>query len=172
MPCPDDLTLDLWLADALPAAESARLTTHLTDCPSCQAAVEASRRADQALSAALALDAEELAYLEGLNLARQWRTAPQPAAWWHWLLFLGTLVSFAAWSVAGPLARPALDLMVRTGLGVVLARGLLETLARLVEAVLVLAASPLLVYSLPLLAILGLILLAWPRPTRMAPATA
>lgn len=172
MPCPDELALALWLAEALPAAEAAGLLEHLAHCPTCEASVLAIRSADQALSAALALDANELAYLECLNLVGPWRAAARPTAWWYWLVFLGSLASFAIWSMAGPLARPALDLVTRTSLGVVLARGLLETLARLVEAVRVLAASPLLGYSLPLLAVLGLILLAWPRPVRIAPTRA
>lgn len=172
MSCPDDLTLELWLAAALPADETDRVADHLADCPTCAAIVRATRRTDEALGAALALDADELAYLDSLDLVRPWRTTARPVAWWYWLVFLGALASFAAWSVAGPLARPALDLVTRTSLGVVLARGLLEGLARFGEALLVAAASPLLGYSLPLLALLGLALLAWPRPTRLAPIRA
>ena len=171
MPCPDRLRLDLWLADALPAAEAAGLADHLADCPTCQASILASRGIDRVLGAALALDAAELAYLESLNLARRWRAVP-PAVWWYWLIFLGALASFTIWSVAGPVARSVLELVTRTGLGVVLARGLIESLVRLGEAVFMLAVSPMLGYSLPLLALLGLILLAWPRPRRMVPTRA
>ena len=171
MSCPDRLTLDLWLADVLPAAEAAGPADHLADCPTCEASIQASRGMDRALGAALALDAAELDCLEGLNLARRWRAAP-PAVWWYWLVFLGALASFAIWSVAGPVTRPVLELVTRTGLGVVLARALIESLVRLGEAVFMLAVSPMLGYSLPLLALLGLILLAWPRPRRMVPTRA
>ena len=172
MSCPDRLTLDLWLADALPAAEAARLADHLADCPTCESSVLATRGMDRALGAALALDAGELAYLDGLDLARRWRTAASPSLWWYWLVFLGALASFAIWSVAGPVTRPVLELVTRTGLGVVLARALIESLVRLGEAVFMLAVSPMLGYSLPLLALLGLVLLAWPRPRRMVEARA
>lgn len=163
MPCPDALDRELWLAGALPPDQMDRLADHVAGCPTCEAAVRDARRIDRALGAALALDAAELAYLDSLNLARRWRTAAQPALWWHWLAFLTTLVTIAIWSLAGPVVLITRDIVLRTGLGVILGRALFVTLWQLNQALLALATSSLLAYSLPLLALLGLALLAWPR---------
>ena len=169
MPCPNDLTRDLWLVGALPPEDTTRLADHVAGCPTCEADALAARHLDRALSAALALDSAELAYLDSLDLARRWRTAAQPALWWSWLALLTTLATLMVWSLAGPVARPVLDLLIRTGLGVVLGRALVVALWRLDQALLTLAASPLLAYSLPLLALLGLALLAWPRRPETSP---
>ena len=38
MACPDELTLDLWLANALPADEAATVAGHVQTCATCTAA--------------------------------------------------------------------------------------------------------------------------------------
>ena len=172
MPCPDDLTRDLWLVGALPSDKAVRLTDHVAECPTCGASARATRQVDQALVTALALDAAELAYLGGLNLTRRWQAAALPILWWSWLAFLATLATFAIWSFAGPVAQAALEILLRTGLGVILGRTLLATLSQVDHTLLALAASPLIAYSLPLLALLGLVLFAWPpRPEQVSVPT-
>ena len=37
MACPDELTLDLWLANALPSDEAALVATHVHTCATCAA---------------------------------------------------------------------------------------------------------------------------------------
>ena len=172
MRCPDDLDRELWLAGALPRDEMTRLAEHVADCPSCESEVRAARRVDRALGAALTLDAAELAYLDTLDLARRWHTVAQPSLWWYWLAFLTTLATCLAWTLAGPVVAGAREVLLRTGLGIILGRGLIVTLSHLSQALLDLADGPLPVYSLPLLALLGLALLAWPWRAGQSPVPA
>jgi hypothetical protein len=37
MPCPDELTLELWSADALPPAEASAVAVHVASCARCTA---------------------------------------------------------------------------------------------------------------------------------------
>src|SRR5216684_2646817 len=61
MACPDELTLDLWLADALPSDEAATVAAHVRTCATCAAAESAAHALDGELHAALALNTDELA---------------------------------------------------------------------------------------------------------------
>jgi hypothetical protein len=164
MACPDDLTLDLWRADALPFDEAAAVATHVHTCASCGAAERAAHALDAELHAALALDADELAYLRGLELASTWHTSPTAAALsWGWIALAGVVAGFAAWLVAAPTFSSAIALAVQVGVGSVLLHTALELVFSLGEALLELVRNPALGLSQPLLALLALALLIWPR---------
>src|SRR6478609_9638927 len=120
MPCLDELTLEFWLAEALAPAEAAGAAGHLATCAACEARLQAHQREAGSLVAALALEADELAFLDGLRLAARWRR-PQPATWWGWLALLAALGSLLAWELARPLAGPALEVAGRVGLWALLA---------------------------------------------------
>ena len=64
MACPDEVTLDLWLADALPSDEAATVAAHVSTCAPCLEARQAIEGWSTQLHAALALDPEELAQTE------------------------------------------------------------------------------------------------------------
>ena len=164
MACPDELTLDLWLADALPSDEAASVAAHVRTCASCAAAVRAAHALDGELHAALALDAEELAYLARQELGSTWRASPATASLsWGWIALLGVVAGFAAWFVAAPLFGSAVALGVQVGLGTVLLSAALSLVFSLGQAVFDLTRNPALGLSQPLLALLALALLVWPR---------
>jgi hypothetical protein len=108
-----------------------------------------------------------MVHLSSLGLPEHWRTVASPA-WWYWPIFLGVVASLAIWSLAGPLAASAAQLLIRTGLDIVLLRALLAAVWGFGQALLALAASPLIGYSLPLLTLLGVALLAWPPRAQSA----
>ena len=104
MACPDELTLDLWLADALPSDEAGAVAAHANTCATCTAANRAAHALDGELHAALALDVEELAYLRNLQLAATWDTSATAAALsWGWIALVGVVGGFVAWLVAAPM---------------------------------------------------------------------
>ena len=166
MACPDELTLDLWLADALPPDEAAAVATHVHACAACAAAAQTADALATEFHAALALDADELAYLAGLELASPWRTSPAAAAlsWgWIWIALAGVVGGYAAWLVAAPMVGSLGAAAAQVGLGTVplhLALGLVFSLG---QALLDLIRHPALGLSQPLLALLALALLVWPR---------
>jgi anti-sigma factor RsiW len=163
MACPDELTLDLWLAGALPSDEGAAVAAHVRTCAACAAAEQAAHALETELHAALALDAEELAYLSGLGLASRWRTSPAAALSWGWIALAGVVGGYAAWLVAAPVFGSAVAAAAPVGLGTVplhLAIGLVFGLG---QALLDVIRHPALGLSQPLLALLALALLVWPR---------
>src|SRR5438445_3352185 len=104
MACPDELTLDLWLADALPSEEAAVVAAHVRTCATCAAAQNAAHSFASELQAALGLNTQELAYLAGQDLSRAWRTSPAPleSVGWGWIALIGVIAGFCAWLVAAP----------------------------------------------------------------------
>jgi len=167
MACPDELSLDLWRAGALPAEEAAAVAAHTRGCQACQAAGAAAERLGVELAAALMLDAGERAYLSGLDLAAPWRAAPAApaaaAAAWGWIALAGTVAGYLAWSAASSALGPAAGEIALVGLG---AAPLELALAPLVEggwALLELSSQPALGLAEPLLALIAIALLAWPR---------
>jgi anti-sigma factor RsiW len=164
MACPDELTLDLWLAGALPSDEAAAVASHVRTCAACAAAEQAVRAFGTELHAALAPDAEELAYLSGLELASPWRTRPAAAGVsWGWIALAGVVGGYAGWLAAAPLLGSVAAAAIQMGLGTAplyLAFGLLFDLG---QALLDLVRHPVLGLSQPLLALIALALLVWPR---------
>jgi hypothetical protein len=164
MACPDELTLDLWLADALPLHEAASIASHVHTCAICTAAAQAAHALDSDLQAALALDAQELAFLSGLELASTWRPNPTTASLsWGWIALAGLVAGFAAWWVAAPMFGSVLATAVQVGLGMVPLRAAVGFVFSLGQALLALSQNPALGLSQPVLALLALALLVWPR---------
>ena len=163
MACPDELTLDLWRAAALPSEEAATIAAHVATCAVCAAADQAAHLLDTELHAALALDADEVAFLSGLELASGWRTSPAAGApSWGWLALLGVVAGFVAWWVAAPVFGAALAAAAQLGVGTVLLYAALGVVFGLGQALLELIRNPALGWSQPLLALLALALLVWP----------
>jgi hypothetical protein len=164
MACPDELTLDLWLADALPTAEAAAVAAHVRSCASCEAARLAAHELDRELHAALALDADELAHLSRLELAATWRTSRSTAGMpIGWIALAGVVCGFVAWSAAAPMFSSAIALAAQVGLVSVLLNAALGLVLGLGQALLEVIQHPALGLSQPLLALLALALLLWPR---------
>lgn len=164
MACPDELTLDLWLADALPREEAAAIATHVHTCATCAAAQQVARTLNAELHAALALDAEELAYLVGLELASSWTSEPAVAALsWGWIALVGVVAGFVAWLAAAPTVGVALSAAAQVGLGTLLLNAVLTFVFSVGQVLLELVRNPALGLSQPLLALLALALLVWPR---------
>ena len=163
MACPDELTLDLWLADALPPDAAATIAAHVPTCPRCLVARRALDGFGAELHTALALDAEELEYLSGLELASTWRIAPATAALsWGWIALIGVVAGFAAWFIAAPVIGPAVAVAVQVGAFTVLLNAALGLVVGLGQALLDVIRSPALGLAQPLLALLALALLFWP----------
>lgn len=164
MVCPDELTLDLWVADALPSDEAAGVAAHVRACASCEAAQQRRQVLDSELHAALALDDNEVAYLSGLELAATWRTAPATRALsWGWIALAGVIAGFAAWLVVAPTFGWVLAAAAQIGLGSVLINAALTLVFTVVQTLFEVIRNPALGLSQPLLALLALALLIWPR---------
>jgi anti-sigma factor RsiW len=163
MACPDELTLDLWLAGALLPDEAAAVAAHVRTCATCAAAERAAHTLDRDLHAALALDAQERAYVSSLKLASSWRTSPAGSSSWGWIALAGVVAGFAAWLVAAPVLGSAVALVVQVGVGTVLLNAALGLVFGLSVALLDVIRNPALGLSQPLLALLALALLVWPR---------
>jgi len=174
MACPDELTLDLWLADALPSAEAAVVAAHVRTCAACAAAVHAMHAFDSELHTALALGAEERAYLAGHELSWTWRASPAtPTLSWGWIALVGVVAGFAAWFVAAPVLGTAVAAGLQVGLGTVLLSAVLSLVFSLGQALSDLIRNPALGLSQPVLALLALALLVWPTqliPQRSTPS--
>src|SRR5688572_25013612 len=98
MACPDELTLDLWLAGALSPQEAATVAAHVPTCAACTLAEQAVLAFDGKLQAALVLDADERAYLAGLQLASGWDAAQSATPmYWSWLSLFGGVAALAVW---------------------------------------------------------------------------
>jgi anti-sigma factor RsiW len=168
MACPDELTLDLWLADALPPDEGSAISRHVETCAACAASVEATHALDANLHAALALDTDELAYIATVQL---WRPAPAP--WWGWIALVSVVAGFVAWLLVAPSFGSALGLALQVGIGSVLLNAVLSLVFTVGQAFLDVIRNPVLGWSQPLLALLALALLVSPRqliPQRRTPA--
>jgi anti-sigma factor RsiW len=159
MACPDELTLDLWLAGALPSDEAAEVASHAATCAMCLEAQRAHTGLEAELQAALALDDAELAYASTLDIAANWRTAPA----WSWLLLGGVVAGFVSWLVAGPVIGPLLGLGFDLAVGSVLLTAVLGFVFGFGQPLFELIQSPALGLAQPLLALLAVALLAWPR---------
>jgi hypothetical protein len=165
MSCPDELTLDLWSAHALTDEEASEVSAHVASCASC-AALQARWQADSArLQAAFELDQDERAYLAGLDLATPWRTHSASTAdtRWGWLALLGIVTAFVAWTLAAQPFSDLLGIATLVGLGTVLLTNALELLLGMGQSLIDISINPALGLAQPLLAVLALTVLFWPR---------
>ena len=163
MPCPDELTLDLWRADALPSNEAALIAAHVQTCATCAAGEQMVHALVGELHAALALDADERAYLASLELASSWRSSPAAALSWGWIALAGVVAGFVAWWVAAPMFGSALAAADQVGLSTVLLYAAFGLFVNLGQALFDVIRNPALGLSQPLLALLALALLIRPR---------
>jgi anti-sigma factor RsiW len=165
MPCPDELTLDLWSADALEPIEAAAVATHVAACAKCTEQQRQWQASDARLRTALDLDQDERAYLASLDLANIWRTRSVRATDWHlgWLALFGVVAAFVAWTLAAPLVDEVLLAASLVGLGNVLLTTVVGLLLSAGQAVIELSTNAALGLSQPLLALLALALLFWSR---------
>jgi anti-sigma factor RsiW len=166
MPCPDELTFDLWCAGALGPAETSAVAAHAAACATCTTQQQRWQAATTRLRAALALDESERAYLAGLDLAAAWRMRPVHAPDVHWgrLALFGVVAAFVAWTVAAQpfgLVLAGANLVGLSSILLTTAFGLVLEVGQLIVD---LSTSPALGLSQPLLVLLALALLFWPRP--------
>jgi hypothetical protein len=164
MPCPDELTFDLWCANALGSAEASAVAAHVSACATCSAQQQRWQVAGKRLRAALALDEGERAYLASLNLAGPWRTRSVGAhdASWGRLAVFGVVAAFVVWTVAGQPFELALAGANLVGLSTILLTNLLGLVLGLGQFIVDLSINPALGLSQPLLVLLALALLFWP----------
>ena len=165
MSCPDELTLDLWSGDGLPSTEAASVSAHVASCAACTAHVEESHVTNAQLRAALDLDQDERAYLAALDLAATWLAQSRTATdWrWGWLALFGVVAAFIAWSVAAQALGDVLATANQVGVGTVVLTTALWQLVGLGEWLVQTSMNPALGLAQPLLALLALVLLFWPR---------
>jgi len=114
---------------------------------------------------ALDLDQEERNYLASLNLASPWRqqSATVTDARWGWLALIGVVTAFITWSLAGPIVSADFDFANRIGLSTFVVTNVVEWLGRIGETFIGVATAPGLTLSQPLLAVVALAVLFWPR---------
>lgn len=117
------------------------------------------------LRAALELDDAERAYLSSLHLSSAWRTTSADAKdWtWGWVALLGVVGAFLAWSVALQPFVTVLATANLVGLSTVALSTLLGVLFGAARAIIDISTTPALSLSQPLLLLLALVLLFWPR---------
>jgi anti-sigma factor RsiW len=165
MSCPDELTLDLWLARALPSEEASVVAAHVAECPSCAAQQARWHSDSDSLRSALELDYDERAYLASLDLATTWRAQAAPAtdARWGWLALLGIVTGFVAWTIAAQPLGELLGTASLVGLGSVLLTNAITLLLGVAFSLIDISINPALGLAQPLLAALALTLLFWPR---------
>jgi anti-sigma factor RsiW len=165
MSCPDELTLDLWSAQALPPDEASAVAAHVASCANCRAQQARSQSDRASLHAALELDQDERAYLATLDLAAAWRTRTATDARWGWLALIGVLGAFVAWTIAGRPFGELLGMANQVGLSTVLFSSAFGALLSLIQSLIEVSTSPALSLAQPLLAVLALLVLFWPRIT-------
>lgn len=165
MRCPDELTLDLWSAGALPAQEADAFAIHIAVCASCTARLAQQQAATNELGAALQLDHDELAYLDSLQLRTAWRSPAHTAAPQHLgrLALFAVVTAFLAWTLAAQPLGDAFAAATRVGLDTVLIGSAIGVVLNLGQALLAIATNPLMNFSQLLLALLALALLLWTR---------
>jgi hypothetical protein len=120
---------------------------------------------DSWLVEALALDQDERAYLSNLDLAGAWRARSTQTtdARWGWLALFSVVAGFVAWAVAVQPIELLLAVANQVGVGTVLLTTALGLLLGVGRSLIEVSTSPALGLSQPLLALLALALLFWPR---------
>jgi hypothetical protein len=117
------------------------------------------------LADALRLDQDERAYLANLDLAGTWRarSANAPDARWGWLALIGVVGAFLVWTAGLEPFGEILATANLVGLSTILVSAAVGFLVSSSEALIDIATNPALGLSQPLLALLALGLLFWPR---------
>jgi hypothetical protein len=164
MACPDELTLELWLAGVLPSDEATSIVSHVPSCATCSLAVSEIRGFSAELHGALALGAQELAYLTALELPAAWSTRSASADMsWSWIALASVVAGFVAWLIAAPMVGSAVAVAAQIGVGTVLLNAVFGLMFGIGQTLFDLIRNPALGLSQPLLALLALALLLWPR---------
>jgi hypothetical protein len=165
MACPDELTLELWLADALSPGETTSVAEHVANCDLCTTRLEAARAVSSTLKTALELDRDEHAYLASLDLAAAWRASSASPAdgRWGWVALIGVVGAFVVWTLALQPFGDVLAIANLVGLSTVVVSTALGLLLGFGETFIEISTNPALGLSQPLLAVLALALLFWPR---------
>ncbi len=119
------------------------------------------------LADALDLDEEEHAYLASLDLTRTWRerTASATDSRWGWLALIVVLAGFLTWTVASQELSTLLVTANEVGLSTVVVSSLVGIVLDAGWSLIEISTNPALGFSEPLLALLALALLLWPRIT-------
>lgn len=122
------------------------------------------------LSAALDLDQDERDYLASLDLSGAWRARSSTASTifdgrWGRLAFLGVVAAFVVWTFAGGPLGQLLVTANQLGLGTLVATSVVGLLLGFSETLIDISTNPALGLSQPLLAVLALVILVWPRIT-------
>src|SRR5579864_7152908 len=119
------------------------------------------------IRAALELDQEERTYLSTLNLAASWRAqrthASQTA--WGWLALFGVISVFAAWSLVIHPFTDMFDAADVVGFGAFALTTLVGLLFEAGQSLTDVAMNPALGLIQPMLLVLALAILFWPRIT-------
>jgi len=165
MLCPDELTLDLWTAHALPPGEAAAVSAHVSACATCAATQAQSQLLDASLHAAVDLDEDERAYLASLGLSVNWRDrSPNVmAAQWGWLALFSVVTAYVAWTLAVPAFGGLLNTADQVGLRTFLLTNMVGLLLGVGQFVIAVSTNPALALTQPSLAVLALAVLFWPR---------
>lgn len=117
------------------------------------------------LRAALDLDQDERAYLASLDLAAAWRTQPSMAtdSRWGWIALTCVVAAFIGWTFAAEPFGDLLTLANQVGLSTLMLGAAFQLVLQSVISLIDVSTSPALGLSQPLLALLALALLLWPR---------
>jgi hypothetical protein len=117
------------------------------------------------LRAALDLDQDERAYLSTLNLSAAWRSRSAVAkdSPWGWLALCGVIGAFVAWTLALQPFVSVLQTANLVGLSTIALDAGLSLLFVFGRALIDISINPALPFSQPLLALLALAVLFWPR---------
>lgn len=123
------------------------------------------------LHTALELDQDERDYLASLNMAATWRSQSAQTAdpRWGWLALIGVVAAFLAWSVASQLFGDVLNTANEVGLSTVVLNTAIQLALSFGQALIEVSTNPALGLMQPLLAVLALALLFWPRIVKFAP---
>lgn len=117
------------------------------------------------LRAALDLDQGERAYLASLDLAATWRTQPSKAtdSPWGWIALTCVVAAFIGWTLAAEPFGDLLTLANQVGLSTVMLGTAFWLVLQSAISLIDVSTSPALSLSQPVLAVLALALLFWPR---------
>jgi len=120
---------------------------------------------DRWLTEALDLDQDERAHLAGLDLPATWRARADAATDWHWgwLALFSVVATFVAWTLVAQPLGDLLEAASQAGLGALAMTTALGLAFGVSQSLIDLSTSQALGLTQPLLILLALALLLWPR---------